>query len=172
MRKFLGCLAALALAFGMAAGRDDDKGPLTDEGFVLKASEGGMAEVMAGKLAAKRASDAEVKEFAEKMVKDHSKANKELASLAGKKGFKVAKEVGEKHKAMAEKLAKLSGAAFDREYMAGMVKDHEMTVALFEKQGKSGKDEDLKDWAEKTLPTIKEHLKMAKEINGKVGKGR
>lgn len=169
MRKVLGCLAILTLTCGLAAGRaDDEKGALTDEKFVVKASAGGLAEVNAGRLAAKRASSAKVKEFATMMIKDHTMANKELLKLADKKGFKAAKTMDEKHKEMAEKLMKLTGAEFDREYMAGQVKDHEMTVALFEKQSKSGKDEDLKAWAEKTLPTIKEHLKMAKEIKGKL----
>jgi putative membrane protein len=167
-------LAGLVLVFGLAAAREGDaaKDADIDQAFTEKASEGGLAEVNLGRLAAKRASDADVKEFAKMMVKDHTKANKELIDLANRKRFKVAKTMDDDHKKMFDKLANLSGAEFDREYMTGMVKGHELMVKIFEKQSKSGKDEELKGWAEKTLPTLKEHLKMAKETKEKVGKGR
>ncbi|MBI3653058.1 MAG: DUF4142 domain-containing protein [Acidobacteria bacterium] len=69
---------------------------------------------------------------------------------------------------MSEKLAKLSGADFDREYMKYMVEDHVKDVAMFEKEAKTGKDADIKAFAEKTLPTLKEHLQMARDTNAKV----
>jgi len=170
MRIVLAC--SLVLIGAAAAFEDDkDKEPVTDEKFAVKASEGGMAEVNMGRLAAKRASNADVKEFGEKMVKDHTRVNKELMSLANKKGLKLARSMDEKHKKMFDKLGKLEGAEFDREYMATMVKGHEEMVKLFEGQGKSGKDDDLKQFAEKTLPGVKMHLKMAKDINGKLKKG-
>jgi putative membrane protein len=169
MRQVMTC-ALLGLALlGLAAAQGDESGKgLTDEAFVLKASEGGLAEVNMGKLAAKSGSDQAVKEFARMMVKDHTKANKELASLADKKGFKVAKAMDDDHKKDFDKLSKLSGADFDGKYMEGQVKGHELMVAIFEKQSKGGKDEDVKAWAEKTLPTVKMHLKMAKEAHKKV----
>jgi len=171
MRTVLGCALVALLILAPAGAREDDiKGG--DAGFVEKASAAGLAEVNAGRLAAKHASSPEVKEFAEKMVKDHTKANKELISLANKRGFKVARTMDERHKEMSEKMMKLSGAEFDRTYMTSQVKDHEMAVDLFEKQSKSGRDEELKAWAAKTLPDLKEHLKMAKEIKEKVGRAR
>src|SRR5688572_13214892 len=103
----------------MASGtlaQDRDKAeaspPITDEQFVLKASEGGMAEVNHGMLASKQAKSPDVKAFAQRMVKDHGQANKELLAVANKKGFKVAKDMGEKHKAMQAKLSKLTGDEF------------------------------------------------------------
>jgi putative membrane protein len=169
MRTALGCLAMLTLACGLAAGRPDDaKGTVTDEGFVHKVTACGLAEVNAGRIAAKQASSPAVKAFAQKMVDDHSKANKELLKIADKKGLKAARTQDEKHKEGADKLLKLSGIDFDREYMLCQVKDHEEAVALFEKQSKSGKDADLKAWAEKTLPTLKEHLKEARDISAKL----
>jgi len=168
MRTALGCTLVVFTTLGLAAAREDDDKGGGDATFVMKASAGGLAEVNAGRLATKNASSSDVKEFAEKMIKDHTKANKELMKLADKKGFKVARTMDEKHEKMAEKMMKLTGAQFDRAYMAGQVKDHEDTVALFEKEAKSGKDEDLKSWAETTLPHLKMHLKMAKSINGKL----
>jgi putative membrane protein len=159
-------LAALVLCAAAA-----DEGALDDKTFVEKASAAGLAEVNAGRLAEKQASSADVKKFAKMMVEDHTKANKELNKLADGKRFKVATRMTKEHQVMADKLAKLDGAQFDREYMAGQVKDHEEAVALFEKQAKSGTDADLKNWAEKTLPTLKKHLKMAKEIKDKLKGG-
>ncbi|HEY7544554.1 MAG TPA: DUF4142 domain-containing protein, partial [Blastocatellia bacterium] len=72
-------------------------------------------------------------------------------------------------KKMVDKMSKLSGAEFDREYMSLMVKDHEKAVALFEKESKDGKDQELKTWAGNTLPTLREHLQMARDVASKVG---
>jgi len=158
-----------ALCLGLAAAREDEpgKGDI-DAIFVFKASAGGLAEVNLGTLAVKHASDPAVKRFAQKMVDDHTKANKELLERATKTRLRAAPRMDAEHLKMAETLATLSGAAFDRQYMAGQVKDHEETVALFEKESRNGKHDDLKTWAEKTLPDLREHLKMAQDIHGKL----
>jgi putative membrane protein len=142
----------------------------TDSRFALKAAEGGMLEVELGRLASSRTANTEVQEFAALMVKDHSKANAELTEIASGKSLMLPtqEQVKAKHQAMFDKLAKLEGAAFDREYMSAMVKDHDKDVALFEKQAKSGRDAALQAFAEKTLPTLLEHQKMAKQVNAKV----
>jgi len=162
----LGC--ALVIATGAVVGREDKSS--SDQEFVTKASAAGLAEVNAGMLATKNAGDAGVKKFGQQMVEDHTKANKELLTLADKLRLRAASREDAEHEKMAARLLKLSGAEFDKEYMAGQVKDHEEAVALFEKQAKGGSDKDLKAWAEKTLPTLKHHHKMAKELHDKVGK--
>jgi putative membrane protein len=141
-----------------------------DSQFVMTAAEGGIMEVELGRLAQQKASNAEVKEFASRMVTDHSKANDELKSIAGGKNITLPTEekVKQKHQGMIAKLEKLEGAAFDRAYMADMVKDHNKDVGLFEKEASGGRDKEWKAFAEKTLPTLKEHQKMAKDINAKV----
>jgi putative membrane protein len=164
MRKVLTCGLGLAV-LGLTAARGDESAKGGDQHFVHKASAAGLAEVNLGALAAKRASDPEVRKFAERMVRDHTKANKELIALANKKGLKVAEGMDAKHRKCEEKLLSLRGAAFDREYMDGQLKDHKEAVSLFEKESKSGKDEDLKAWAGKTLPHLREHLKMAQEAH-------
>jgi len=172
MRQLLLGLALGAVILGFASAREDVTGTAdTDATFVFKASAGGLAEVNLGTLAARRASDPSVKRFAQKMVDDHEKANKELLERANKARLPAAPRMDAMHEKMAETLAALSGPAFDREYMAGQVKDHEVTVALFEKESKNGKNEDLKTWAEKTLPDLREHLKMARDIHGKLKGG-
>jgi len=144
----------------------------TDQDFMKKAAEGGMAEVSLGQLAAKQGSSDDVKQFGQRMVDDHSKANRELMDLASQKGVTLPTEPSAQHKAEMARMEKLSGANFDREYMRAMVKDHDKDVAEFDKQSRAGHDPDVKAWAGKTLPTLQEHQKMAHDIAGKVGAGK
>jgi putative membrane protein len=139
-----------------------------DAGFVTKAAQGGMAEVNLGTMAAQKAASADVKTFGNTMVTDHSKANDELKQLAASKGVTLPADVGKENQDVADKLGKLTGAAFDKAYMKDMVEDHEKDVKDFEKASKSAKDPDLKAWAAKTLPTLQGHLKMAKDTARKV----
>jgi putative membrane protein len=143
--------------------------PAAETTFVKEAAIGGMAEVEMGQLASTKAQSADVKQFGQRMVDDHGKANNELKSLASQKNVTLPAELDAKHKALRDKLEKMSGAEFDRAYMAEMVADHNKDVASFSREAKSGKDPELKAWAAKTLPTLQEHQKMAREINSKVG---
>jgi putative membrane protein len=139
-----------------------------DHEFITKVAQGGRTEVELGQLALKQASSEDVKQFAQRMVDDHSKAGDELKDLAASKGVTLPADVGKHNKSTMDKLAKLSGADFDREYMKHMVKAHNMTIEVFEKEVKSGKDAETKAWAEKTLPTVREHQTMARDIANKV----
>ena len=140
----------------------------SDQAFVKEAAMGGMAEVDLGQLAASKASDADVKQFGQRMVDDHGKANDELKSWASSKSVMLPTELDAKHKADHARLEKLSGAAFDKAYMAAMVADHNEDVAAFQREAKSAKDPELKAWVAKTVPTLQDHQKSAKEISGKV----
>jgi putative membrane protein len=140
-----------------------------DEAFVMKAAKGGMAEVEIGKLAADKGSNDAVKKFGQRMVDDHSKANDELAVLAKSKSITFPTEIGPEEKALRDRLMKLSGPAFDQAYMKAMVSDHVKDIAEFRTESRTGKDPEVKAWATKTLPTLEEHLKLAREANGAVG---
>lgn len=142
-----------------------------DQAFVKEAAIGGMAEVDLGKLAASKASNPDVKQFGQRMVDDHGKANDELKGWASQKSVNLPADIDAKHKAEHARLEKLSGDAFDRAYMASMVADHNKDVAAFERESKNAKDADLKAWAAKTLPTLQDHQKSAKEISAKVHGG-
>lgn len=142
-----------------------------DAAFAKEAAVGGMAEVELGNLAKERASSSDVKQFGDRMVTDHSRANDELKQWAQQKSVTLPTELDAKHKATRDKLAKLSGDAFDKAYMHEMVTDHQEDVAAFKKESTSGKDADLKAWAGKTLPTLQEHLKLAQDTATKVGAG-
>ena len=140
-----------------------------DLAFMNEAAPGGMAEVELGKLAAAKAENAEVKAFAQKMVEDHSKAGDELKQLAAQKKVMLPPDVMPKHKEIMDKLSKLNGADFDKEYVKAMVADHEKDVAAFENVSKTAVDADVKNFATKTLPTLKMHLEMIKAMSEKMG---
>ena len=141
----------------------------SDRAFAREAAIANMAEVDLGNLAKEKASNADVKTFGDKMVTDHGKANDELKQWADQNKVTVPTELDAKHKAMHDRLAKLSGDAFDKAYMRDMVTDHKADVAKFRSESKTAHNADLKAWAGKTLPTLEDHLKMAQDTAGKVG---
>ena len=137
-----------------------------DKKFVMHAAKGGMMEVELGKVAADKGSSADVKQFGQRMVDDHSKANDQLKSLAEQKGVTLPSDLDAKDKAMKDKMSGLSGDQFDKMYMQHMVMDHKKDVAEFKKESNSAKDNDLKNWASQTLPTLEDHLKQAQQVAG------
>jgi len=175
-RQTLG-LAVLLLAGGLllparAQRTDAPARPMvTDAQFPMQASMIDLAEINLGRLAARQAGSADVKQFGQRMVDDHSKASREMLAVASKKGLTAARTMDAMHQALATRLLGLRGAEFDREYMMHMVEGHRMAVALYEAESQNGKDPDVKAFAAKTLPIVREHLKMAQDINGKLKGG-
>jgi putative membrane protein len=143
---------------GMANLRSQDRDFLTDTATA------GMMEVELGRVAAQKASSDAVKQFGQRMVDDHSKANEELMSVASSKGITLPTTLDAKHQEQVTKLSSKSGAEFDRAYSKMMLNDHEKVVAAFEKENNKGADAELKAFAAKTLPTLQEHLQMAKAL--------
>jgi putative membrane protein len=137
-----------------------------DKQFVTAAAQGNLAEVELGKLALKQASKTEVKQFAERMVQDHTQAYNELKLLASQQKITFPAGIGKQNQATLTNLSKLSGSAFDQTYMNNMVEAHIKTESLFEQEAEQGEDPVLKTWAAKILPTVKEHLQMARSIVG------
>lgn len=136
--------------------------------FIVKAAQGGMAEVATGQIASQQATNADVKAFGRQMVTDHGKANNELSQLATNKGIAVPTETNDEHKKKAEELSKKSGKDFDKAYVDEMVEAHKKDVAEFEKMSQSATDADLKTWTTNTLPTLKHHLEMIQALQAKV----
>jgi putative membrane protein len=164
----VGCAVVIwsVLSAPVSAQKIDSK----DADFVKEAAQGGELEVQLGQIALLNASSEEVKLFAKRMVDDHSKSNKELTSLAGNKGLALTRGLDKKCQEMCDKLSKLKGKQFDKEYMRHMLEDHEQDVAKFQTNAKLLQDADFRGWALKTLPILNEHLRLAKEIHGKVEK--
>jgi putative membrane protein len=112
-----------------------------------------------------------VKDFGKRMETDHSKANDELKSVAEREHLQLPSEANNADQAAYDRLSKLQGTAFDKAYARAMVRDHEKDVAAFEKEASSGTNQQIKDFAQRTLPTLKEHLKQAKEMEKTVMAG-
>jgi len=140
-----------------------------DASFVKKAADGGLAEVAMAKLAQEKAESADVKAFAQKLEKDHTQANTELKQVASQKNITLPDAPSSMHQAKHDKLAKLSGAAFDKAYIAAMLEDHQKDVREFSREASSGSDSDVKAFAAKTLPTLKEHLQQVQELSKNTG---
>jgi putative membrane protein len=135
-----------------------------DENFAKKAAQGGMAEVKLGQLAEQKGSSPEVKNFGRRMVQDHSKANNQLKDVVSQENIPLPNELKKSDQATYDRLSKLSGDAFDREYARDMVKDHSKDVSEFQKEAKNGKDESIKNFAAQTLPTLQNHLDQARHM--------
>lgn len=157
-----GTLAATSGA-GLAAEAEDT--PPAPKVFVDKAAQAGMAEVELGKVALAKSQNSEVREFAQRMVTDHTKANTELSSIAMSKGLDVPKKLDAEHQAMVTRMQAKSGAEFDAEYSRHMNMDHSKAISLFE-AGSKASDADIAKFAQKTLPVLKEHKKLATRLPG------
>ena len=154
---------AIAGASNAAMAADAESTPPAASVFVKKAALDGMTEVEAGKVALTKSQDPEIRSFAERMVADHGKSNKELASIAERKGLNAPKQLDPEHKEMLDTLKGKSGKDFDKAYAEHMNMDHSKAVALFESASESS-DPDLAQFAKKTLPTLKEHKALAQKL--------
>jgi len=133
-----------------------------DRRFVSKAAEGGMDEVNLAQLAAQRASNSEVRTFAQKLVDDHSKVNSELMQIASQKSVNVDKD-NDQSRAY-KRLAKKSGAEFDQEFVEHMIDDHERDIKMFEKASTDAKDPEVRSFAAKHVDHLRQHLQTAQNL--------
>lgn len=159
MRTFV-ALAALMLA-GNVYAKD-----IPDKDFLEKAAKSAQMEIAMGRLGQQHASSPAVKEFAQRLVQDHQKAQQELQTLASARGMEI-KESNDKHH---DKLAKKHGAEFDKEFVKEAAKEHRKDVKTFEKEAKNAKDPEVRAWAEQTLPVLQQHLQMAERLEKEIGK--
>lgn len=135
-----------------------------DVRFVMAASAAGQTEILASRLAATRSQSAKIKSFAATMIRDHTKANDQLKSMAEKDGYTLATTPTQTQEAGIAKLQSLQGKDFDTAYASMMVSDHREAVALFQSESTSGTDGDLKTFATQTLPTLQHHLALANAL--------
>lgn len=132
--------------------------------FLVKAANGGMAEVELGQLAQQKATNAQVKDFGAMMVHDHTMANDEVKALAARRSVTLPSMPGDEKKSDKEDLTKKSGAAFDKAFMSQMVDDHQETIDLFENSAGKVNDTEVKTFINNTIPKLKMHLDSAKAI--------
>jgi putative membrane protein len=145
-----------------AGGMNDMVSP-ADKKFMMQAAQVNIAEISAGQLALKRGSSQKVKDYAQKMITDHTKAQGELKTIAQNAGVTLPNEPAPKDKAVAKKLSRLSGAAFDSTYMKSQHEGHAMAAKKFRAyiNNRMKKNEDAVAYANKTLPVVEQHLTMA-----------
>ncbi len=165
-------LSAIAAAGMMAllagnARAQDQHGTLSssDYKFVTAAAQSGQAEVALGELAATKSSNPAVKQFAQRMVQDHTKANKQLTQIATQKGATMVIETPSSEQKELNHLQGLVGIDFDKAYMDRMVRDHKKVVKEFQDKAEDAKDPDVRTFAGTTLPVVQGHLKMAEDID-------
>ena len=156
------------VAGALGAHADDKKTaeqPFDDAMFVKMAASDGMHEVALGKIGAEKAKSADVKQFAERMVKDHSKANKELKAAAKAANIPVPEQIDEKHQKHVDVFKNYKGDNFDRDYAKHMVADHTEAVTLFSRASKEAKNPQIRAFAARTLPVLQEHLEQATKLS-------
>jgi putative membrane protein len=133
------------------------------------AARGGMLEVQLGNLAAQKATSNDVKQFGERMATDHGQLGQKLQQLASNLNVTLPQDLKPEQQAVVSRLEKLAGKAFDREYMKEMISDHTKDISEFERAASQATNPDLKRFASEALPTLRDHLKSAREIYAKLG---
>ena len=167
-------MAAGGVLMGADSARDantqENRGQFSarDYRFVKEATLGGMTEVRLGELAKTKGSNQTVRDFGQRMVAEHSKANDELKQIAANKGAILPTEISHRENSEIDRLEKLSGPEFDKAYAKYMLKDHEKDAKEFKDAADDVKDPDLKAFAEKTRTVIEDHLRMAREMEASV----
>jgi putative membrane protein len=180
MQKTLLVIALAALAAGCASKHERHSGApgatsqqavggasdtlaAQDATFIQEASQGGMAEVREGELATKNSQNDAFKQYGQKLITDHTKANEELKQIATTKGASIPTDLG-KHQAHYDRLAALKDDQFDQAFKEQAIKDHEEAIRVFQQQAQQGSDQQLKAFAQKHLPNLREHLTMAQKL--------
>jgi putative membrane protein len=146
-----------------AAMQDTSKLTGDDRQFVAHAAAGGMAEVQMGQLAQEKGQSEAVKQLGQSLVNDHQQANQQLQSIAQAKQIDIPSSLDQQHQQKISQLQTKSGAAFDRAFIQEVIKDHTRDVAEFRTQSNKTQDPALKDFTSSTLPTLENHLQMAKQ---------
>lgn len=139
---------------------------VTPQSFASQAAIIGKAEIELGQIALKNTQDEDVRTYAERMVKDHSAADKKLQAIAAKENLQLPRALDKEHESLKAKLQGLQGADFDREYVQAMAKGHDKAVALFESASQQPQmPDELKQFAASTLPTLEQHKEMAHSLH-------
>jgi putative membrane protein len=170
---FLGCWAVLAHQENTPSQKQSTHRGTTgysDETFIRNAAEGNMAEIKLGQLAEEKAQAPEVKNLAKRIVEDHTKALEELKQTAQQESINLPTDVSHKDALTYDRLAKASGPEFDREYTQEMVKDHQKDISEFKRAETSVKNPASKEYAQKELPTLQQHLELAQHAQAHVSR--
>ena len=151
-------IVLVAIGFMVPCARAATPVATADQDFMLAAAQGGMTEVKLGELASTSGMRADVKEFGQMMVKDHTTINDDMKALAAQKGVTLPDSLDAKHQAKVDKMSALTGAAFDDAYIAGMIKAHTQDAKAFKAVAAATQDVDIKSFLAKSIPVVEAHL--------------
>jgi putative membrane protein len=156
----------LAVAFLMAVPRANAATTVStaDRDFMLAAGQINLTEIKLGEYAAQNGKRDDVKTFGQRTVKDHTAINDDLKALAAQKNVTLPDNLDAAHQKMADKLMALTGSEFDKAYIAGMYNGHKKAIKAFKAESAATKDDDVKSFADKSLPVLEEHLKLITAI--------
>ena len=145
---------------GMQAGQTS---PM-DKMFVAKAMQGSVAEIQLGQLTLQKSDNQQVKQFAQRMIDDHTRLNDQMKPVAQQLGVAVPDQPSKKDRNTMAKLQALSGSAYDQAYIKDMVKDHKQDLSQFQMEASSGQDQTVRDAAAQGSKVIAQHLQMAQQL--------
>ncbi len=135
-----------------------------DRMFVSRAMQGSMAEVQIAQLTLQKSSNDQVKQFAQRMIDDHTKLNEQMKPVADQLGVTAPDQISKNDRKTIAKLQGLSGSAYDQAYIRDMVKDHKQDLSQFQTEASSGQDQTVKDAANQGSKVIAQHLQMAQQL--------
>lgn len=141
----------------------------TDRNFMRTAADANLAEIETAKMVAQKSTDPAVKDFANRMVTDHTQASQSLASVAEMSNVKLPTEPAANERNQKNELQTLSGAKLDDAYLRDELRGHKEAIAAFENEIKNGQNQEVKNYAIETLPTLQDHIRIAEDIAGKLG---
>jgi putative membrane protein len=175
VNRVLAPFAVLALVLTIAGAAAAQSRPASvsaaDQQFMTQAAAGGLAEVELSRLAVHRADSDAVRQFGDRMMRDHGAADAELQRLAEQKGVSLPQELDATHRAAYDRLSTMSGPEFDQAYMTQMMSDHAEAVRLFQRETQAGEDREVRAWAAAKLPTLEAHAQAAQQIHAQVAQG-
>lgn len=176
MKKLFAFLVPVALVVGCAhndnmggtepgsAGVTSGSSQLSasDTRFVKEAAQGGIMEVKIGYMGVQNGQSSQVKNLGQKLIQDHTAANKELEQLAARKGVVIPQDLDAHHQQELDRLSKMTGAQFDQAFIKHAIDDHQKDIRKFQNAAEKANDQDLRAFAQRTLPVLQQHLDMAK----------
>lgn len=143
----------------------------TDATFAQQAALSGLAEIELGRLAQQRASSDAVRQFADHIVNDHTRANADLKQLARNQGITLPADLDQQHRQLLDTLSRQRGQDFDRQFVQQMIDDHQQAVNLFDTEARTGQNSELRAWAAHTVPVLRDHLRMAQDLQNQINMG-
>lgn len=162
-------LIAMLIGLSGFAAAQSSNWSSADQQFAQEASQGNSAEIDLAQLAEKRASSLDVKDFARKLESDHRAAEQKLQQMGAKSNLSLAATLDPSSQSSKDQLSRMSGSQFDQAFIQHQIEDHQKDIQTFQKESQEGQNPELKSYAATLLPQLQDHLRIAQELQQKVG---